>query len=311
MTRRLITVGTRASPMAMAQAEQVAAVLDQLDSTVETRLVPMTTSGDRWTGELATIGGKGAFVRELDRAQLAGEVTIAVHCLKDVPGDVALPEGLTIAAYLPREDVHDAVVSRHGSSLDDLPADALVATSSPRRRAQLTARWPHLRVTAVRGNTNTRLRKLDDGECDAMILAVAGLHRIGQAARITSVLPVEDMLPAVGAGTIVITARTGDTATAELVARLNHPPTALAATAERAMLRALTGHCHSPIGGLAQVGPDHTVRLSGAVYSPDGAKRVTATEQGSATDAAALGRHVAQKLLAAGARELIDSAAAR
>ncbi|MFY1633725.1 hydroxymethylbilane synthase [Solwaraspora sp. WMMB335] len=308
MAIHVITVGTRASPMALAQAEQVGKVLALLDPAVEIRLVPMTTSGDRWTGDLAVIGGKGAFVRELDRAQLAGEITVAVHCLKDVPGDVALPEGLAIAAYLPREDVHDAVVSRHGGTLDDLPADATVATSSPRRRAQLTTRWPHLQVTAVRGNTNTRLRKLDDGEYDAMILAVAGLRRIGQTARITQVLPVEDMLPAVGAGTIVVTTRTSDTATTSLVARLNDPATALAATAERAMLRALSGHCHSPIGGLAQVETD-TVRLHGAVYSPDGAKQVTTTMRGPHSDAADLGRGVAGYLLSAGADELIDSAA--
>ncbi|WP_326555861.1 hydroxymethylbilane synthase [Micromonospora sp. NBC_01813] len=305
---QLITVGTRSSPMALAQAEQVARVLALLDPAVEIRLVPMTTSGDRWTGDLAVIGGKGAFVRELDRAQLAGEVTIAVHCLKDVPGDVALPEGVTIAAYLPREDVHDAVVSRYGGTLDELPADATVATSSPRRRAQLTARWPHLRVTAVRGNTNTRLRKLDQGEYDAMILAVAGLRRIGQTARITQVLPVEDMLPAVGAGTIVVTTRTSDTTTTRLVAQLNDPATALAATAERAMLRALTGHCHSPIGGLAHV-ESNAVRLHGAVYSPDGAKQVTATMRGPHSDADDLGRRVADALLRAGARDLIASAA--
>lgn len=294
--------------MAIAQAERVAAALRQLMPGLHVELVLHTTGGDRWTGSLTALGGKGAFVRELDRAQLAGEFDVGVHCLKDIPGDVPLPEGLTIAAYPPREDVHDAVISRHGGGLEELPSGAVVGTSSVRRRTQLSRHWPQLQVEPVRGNTNTRLAKLDAADrFDALLLAVSGLQRIGQTARVTAVLPTEQMLPAVGAGVIAVTTRSDDPTTRDLVNRLNDPTTARAAAAERAMLRELAGHCQSPIAGLATTEADGNLRLRGAVYSSDGQTCLEACEWGD--DPEDLGRAVAAALAAKGARQLIDATA--
>jgi hydroxymethylbilane synthase len=290
--------------MALVQAERVAADLRSLEPGADVQVVKVTTSGDRWKGALADLGGKGAFVRELDSAQLGGDVDVVVHCLKDIPSE--LPDGLTISAYLPREDVHDAVVSRHGSGLDDLPPGATVGTSSVRRTAQIAQHFPALRVEPIRGNADTRLRKLDDGHYDAVILAVAGLRRIGQADRITSVLPTDVMLPAVGAGVIAVTTRVHDDSHHDLVARLDDPNTRCAATAERVMLDTLAGHCHSPIAGLATTDADATLWLRGAVYSLDGSVCLEAS-QSSTGNPHDLGAAVASALLGKGARALIDS----
>lgn len=302
--KHVLRVGTRPSTMAVVQAERVAETFRSLGRDVE--VVKVTTSGDRWKGRLADLGGKGAFVRELDAAQLHGDVDVAVHCLKDIPSDLA--DGLTISAYLPREDPRDAVVSRDGNVLDDLPAGAVVGTSAPRRAAQIAGGWPHLNVQPIRGNADTRLRKLDDGGYDAVILAVAGLQRIGQAARISTVLSPERMLPAVGAGVIVITTSNDDTATTQLATRLDHPATRRAAIAERSMLAALAGDCHSAIAGYATIEDDDTLRLTGAVYSPDGTTTLQAGDWTTA-DSARLGASVAQTLIDKGAADLIAAAA--
>lgn len=306
MTVRIIRVGTRPSKMALFQANRAAAALRELapDTTVE--VVEISTEGDRWGGPLAALGGKGAFVRELDQAQLEGRFDIGVHCLKDIPGDVPLPDGLTIAAYSPREDVHDAVISRSGDDLDHLPTGATVGTSSVRRCAQIARRWPHLRTEPIRGNADTRLRKLDEGGYDAIILAVAGLQRLGLTQRITAVVPTEKMLPAIGAGVIAITTRSDDPYADELATRLDDPTTRQAATAERILLRELAGHCHSPIAGHATTQPDGTIHLHAAVYTPDGHTALEATELGS--DPETLGISVAHTLLTKGARDIIDSA---
>ena len=222
--------------MALAQARRVAAAL-----TAPSELVTITTHGDQWMGPLAAAGGKGAFVREIDRALLAGEIDIAVHCLKDIPGDVPVPDGLVFAAYLDREDVHDCVVTADGRKLADLPADATVGTSSVRRRAQIARHWPQLRLAPMRGNVNTRLAKLDRGEVDALILAVSGLHRVDQADRIAEVLPIDTVIPPVGAGVIVLQVRADDEPTLALARQLNDGQTAQAAAAERSMLLALRG----------------------------------------------------------------------
>ena len=193
VTDRTIRVGTRPSKMALVQAHRVADALRQLQPGATVDVVEITTDGDRWTGPLAALGGKGAFVERLHHEQLDGRFDIGVHCLKDIPGDVPLPEGLAIAAFPPREDVHDALVTAAASSLDDLAAGSTVGTSSVRRTAQLARRWPTLRPVPIRGNADTRLAKLDAGDYDAILLAVAGLQRIGAAARITSVVPVDQM----------------------------------------------------------------------------------------------------------------------
>jgi len=195
-----VRLGTRSSPMALHQAEQVAAALEALDPTVTTELIKVTTSGDQWMGDLAKLGGKGAFVREIDRNLLDGSVDLAVHCLKDIPGDVPAPQGLTVAAYLAREDVRDAVISRTGATLAELPEGAVIGTSAVRRAAQLRLHHPHLEIKPLRGNVNTRLMRLDEGHFGAIVAAVAGLRRVNEAHRITEILPLETMCPAVGAG---------------------------------------------------------------------------------------------------------------
>jgi hydroxymethylbilane synthase len=306
ITATPLRIGTRSSPMALAQAARVVHALHALGPSIETSVVPLKTSGDRWQGDLAHLGGKGAFVRDLDVALLAGNIDVVVHCLKDIPGDRPLPEGLTIAAYLERDDVRDAVISRSGDSLDRLPRGAVVGTSSARRRVQLQNRWPELVVQPVRGNANTRLAKLDGGEFDALVLAVAGLERIEAADRISAVIPIGQMLPAVGAGVLVIVTRSDDTGTRTLVEGLDDQATKQQALAERSLLFALSGHCQSPIAALATTG-DGTLQLRAAVYSPDGAVCLEASAAGDLAQPEALGKAVAALLLEKGARELIDA----
>ncbi len=292
--------------MAVAQAEHVAGLLRAEWVVREVEIVPYTTSGDRWAGSLAELGGKGAFVKEIDRAQLAGEVDVVVHCLKDVPGDEPLPEGLEITAYLPREDVHDALVTASGAKLADLPRGARVATSSVRRVAQLLALRRDLTVVPVRGNANSRLAKLDSGEFDAVVLAVAGLERIKLRGRVTEVLPTTTMVPAVGAGVLVVQCRTGDEETVEAVAGLDHKLTRACATAERTLLRALRGHCASPIAGHCAQKEDG-LALHAAVFSPTGDVVIEAFENGLLHMPEWVGEAAANTLLDQGARALIDA----
>ncbi|MFI1380889.1 hydroxymethylbilane synthase [Embleya sp. NPDC020886] len=294
-----LRIGTRSSPMALAQARLVASLLPRHPH--EPVVVPMSTSGDRWGGSLAELGGKGAFVKELDRAQLDGEVDLVVHCLKDMPGDVPLPDGLTVAAYLPRDDVHDCVV---GARLAELPPGARVGTSSVRRAAQLRRSHPRLTPLPVRGSANTRLAKLDAGEFDALILAVAGLERIGEGRRITQILTTGQMLPAVGAGVLALQCRSDDPTVLAAARTLDDAPTRACVEAERALLRELRGHCHSPIAAYC-TNTEAGLILHAAVYSPDGARLLEATDHGGEPDK--LGVVVAGDLLARGARALIDA----
>jgi hydroxymethylbilane synthase len=287
--------------MALAQARLVAFLLS--GGPYEPTIVPLSTSGDRWGGSLAALGGKGAFVKELDRAQLDGEVDLVVHCLKDMPGDVPLPDGLTVAAYLPRDDVHDCVV---GGRLADLPNGARVGTSSVRRTAQLRRGYPHLTPVPVRGAADTRLAKLDAGQYAALILAVAGLERIGQSLRVAQILTTTQMLPAVGAGVLALQCRADDDRVLAAAAALDDPDTRACATAERALVRELRGHCHSPIAAYCTT-LDGGLTLHAAVYGPDGETVLEVTDRGTEPDK--LGATVAGDLLARGARELIDSIA--
>ncbi|HZE38621.1 MAG TPA: hydroxymethylbilane synthase [Stackebrandtia sp.] len=301
----LVRIGTRSSPMALAQAERVSRSLRKLDADLTVEVVPLTTSGDRWTGPLSQLGGKGAFIKEVDAALLDGRCDVCVHCVKDIPGDRDLPEGTVIAAHLERDDVRDAVVSPTGAALSGLPDGARVGTSSPRRLAQLALEWPTLRPLPIRGNANTRLAKLDAGDFDALLLAVAGLERIGLQGRISEILDIDTMLPAVGAGTLALQIRHDDTATADLVTRLDDAVTTRRTTAERTMLRALQGHCHSPIAGYATVEPDGRLSLHGRVMDPDGSTILDA--RAIHADAEVVGSSVADDLLSQGARKLIDA----
>ncbi len=307
--KRTIRIGTRSSPMALHQAEQVAAGLETVDPGVTTDLVKITTSGDQWMGDLSALGGKGAFVREIDRALLDGGVDLAVHCLKDIPGDVPTPEGLTFAAYLRREDVHDAVISRTGTPLAELPPGALTGTSSVRRAAQLRLHHPHLQIKPLRGNVNTRLMRLDEGHFDAIIAAVSGLYRVDQADRITEILPVDTMCPAVGAGIIALQCRAADDEIRALAAALGDADTTRQAIAERAMLHALQGHCNSPIAGYATTEPSGKLSLRGKVFSLDGSQWLDSHHWGVPEDPAALGFFVGADLLRQGARAIIDAIA--
>jgi hydroxymethylbilane synthase len=298
--------------MALAQAARVAEALTTLRPDLPVETVVISTHGDRWMGSLSgeQAGGKGAFVREIDRALLAGEIDLAVHCLKDIPGDVPTPAGLCFAAHLEREDVHDCVVTRPDArwKLADAPAGTRVGTSSVRRAAQLARHLPQLVTTPMRGNVNTRLSKLDEHRdgIDILVLAVAGLERVGQTHRIAQVLDLDVMAPPVGAGVIVVQTRADDGPTRQLVAALDDASTAAAATAERAMLAELRGHCNSPITGYATVEADQ-LTLRGGVYAPDGAQWLEAAAAGPVDQAERLGVEAAAQLLALGARELIDA----
>jgi hydroxymethylbilane synthase len=305
---RKLRLGSRTSPMALAQADQVAGLLAGLVPGLDVVIAGITTSADQWTGELAAVGGKGSFTKEIDRALLAGEIDIAVHCMKDVPGDVPLPAGLLFAAYLPREDIRDCLVFPLASgrtTLADLPAGARIGTSSVRRKAQLGRHRPDLAVHRARGNVNSRLSRLDAGEFDALVLARAGLARIGYAGRAAETFGTDVMCPAVGAGVIGIQCRADDKGLLELLRRLDDADTRTHVTAERAMLHGLQGHCNSPIAGHCATAPDGQLSLRGMVFTPDGGEFVHAMESGPANRPAELGAYVAGVLLRKGARDLI------
>jgi len=304
-----VRIATRSSPMAVHQAEQVATALEALDPTISTELVKVTTAGDLWMGDLAKLGGKGAFITEINRALLDDQADLAVHCLKDIPGDVPVPDGLTFAGYLPREDIHDAVISRSGARLAELPEVSVIGTSSVRRAAQLRVQHPHLRIEPLRGNVNTRLMRLDEGHFDGLIAAVSGLHRVGQADRITEVLSLETMCPPIGAGIIALQCRADDADLLALGTGLNDTDTNLQADAERAMLHALQGHCNSPIAGYATTDATGRLSLHGKVFSLDGFQWLDSHHWGIAEDPQALGFFVGSDLLRQGARALIDAIA--
>ncbi|WP_329179134.1 hydroxymethylbilane synthase [Streptomyces sp. NBC_01477] len=311
---RTVRIGTRSSPMALAQANLVAGLLRKEQPGLRVELAPVTTEADRWQGDLAQLGGKGLFVKQIDAMLQRGEVDLAVHCVKDVPGDVALPQGLVFAAYLPRDDVRDVLLFPEGSAmrtLDDLPAGATVATSAVRRKAQLNRLRPDLDVVRVRGAVGTRIAKLDarkqnDTPLDAMILATSGLERLALSHRGRQVFTVHDLLPAVGAGALGLECRHDDGPMTGLLTRLNHERTMTEVTAERAMLHDLRGHCNSPIAGHCVTAPDRQLSLRGMVFAPDGSAFVhTHLLGGTGNDPTALGTRVAAELLRQGAGEII------
>ncbi len=302
MDRSVVRIGTRASPLALWQAEHVRAELLSRNPGLAVELVSMTTAGDRHLDTpLQLVGGKGLFVKEIETALLAGEVDLAVHSMKDVPS--VQPEGLELAVILEREDVRDVLVSNHYQAPSGLPAGARVGSSSLRRRAQLLHQFPHLDVRDLRGNVATRLRHLDGGGWDAIILAAAGLLRLGLAERIAGYLSIEDSLPAVGQGAIGIEIRAEDSATRRLVHPLSHHPTEWCVRAERAMNRILGGDCRLPVAALARW-KGESMEMEGRVASADGLRLLTARATGDDPDT--LGQTVADCLLAQGAGQIIQ-----
>ena len=295
----VIRVGTRGSALALWQAQHVKGRLEALGH--EVTLVPITTAGDRLLDRrLELVGGKGAFLKEIEEALLARAIDLAVHSLKDVP--TALPAGLRLVAMLERADARDALVSANRERLGELRRGAVLGTTSLRRRAQLLAQRPDLRVEDLRGNVDTRLRRLREGRFDAIVLALAGLTRLGHAAEAAEVLDVDVLLPAPGQGVIALECRADDTAVAAAVAPLDHAPTARCATAERVFLAALGGGCNLPLGAHAQLDGER-VRLRALVAREDG----SLTLRGDAEDAdpTELGQRVARQLLTNGAAALI------
>ncbi|BAL85778.1 putative porphobilinogen deaminase [Actinoplanes missouriensis 431] len=303
---RLLRIGTRSSPMALAQVERVRLMLAERHPDVTVEVLPLSTSGDRWQGSLADLGGKGAFTKEVDQALLDGRVDLAVHCVKDVPGDRPAPAGTVLAAYLARDDVRDCLIHPGGRRIDQLPAGSRVGTSAVRRIAQLALHYPHLTAVPIRGNANSRLAKLDAGDYDALLLAVSGLHRIGQEQRMTHPIDVDTFVPAVGSGTLVLQCRDDDTVAVELAESLGDRRTRQETEAERWMLHILQGSCHSPIAGYARTEPDGRIGLRARVISIDGKTVLDVHEW--ATDPIVLGTSVAAALLRQGARDILDEA---
>ena len=297
-----LRIATRRSALALWQAEHVAAALRSAHAGVEVVLVKVLTQGDRIQDRpLAEVGGKGLFVKELEVAIANGEADLAVHSMKDVPAD--LPEGFVIAAALERADPRDAFVSLRHASFAALPRGARVGTSSPRRQCILKAARPDLEITPLRGNVDTRLARLERGDLDAIILAAAGLTRLGLAARITEYLDPDVALPAVGQGIVGIECRS-DPAVLALVGVLEHAPTRQRLSAERAFAARLEGSCQSPIAGYATLAGER-IHLRGLVGAPDGTRVFRDAIDGAAAHAAQLGTALAERLLAAGAAGLL------
>ncbi|MCG8044100.1 MAG: hydroxymethylbilane synthase [Candidatus Thiodiazotropha endolucinida] len=300
-----ITIATRKSPLAMWQAEHVAAELKRVHPDIRVELMGMTTQGDKILDTpLAKIGGKGLFIKELEQGLISGEADIAVHSMKDVP--VELPSGLHLPVIMQREDPRDAFVSNRYQSIDQLPQRACVGTSSLRRQCQLAEVRPDLVIKSLRGNVNTRLRKLDDGEYDAIILAAAGLKRLGFEDRITALIGPEQSLPAIGQGAVGIECRMDDPRVNDLITPLHHAETAYCVGAERAMNQRLNGGCQVPIAGYAML-ESGNLWLRGLVGEPDGSRIIRGEVEGKTQEARAMGEGLADRLLEWGADEILKA----
>lgn len=297
-----LRIGTRGSRLALVQAEVVAKGLRARG--VESELVVIRTSGDRLANvALADFGGKALFVKEIEEALLVGQIDLAVHSLKDVPAE--LPAGLALIAFPEREDPRDVLVTRTGGTLDELPSASAVGTSSLRRRVLILHRRPDLDPRAIRGNVDTRLGKLEAGDYDAIVLAQAGLVRLGVVPRHAALLSIDEFPPAVGQGILAVEARQDDRRALEVVEALDDTRTRMEALAERSLLHGLGAGCHTPVAGHARV-EGASLSLLGLVASLDGATVVRATVTGPATGAEALGQKLADDLLARGAADLLD-----
>lgn len=298
MQTETLKIGTRGSALALVQARLTRALLIEAHglASEQVEIVVMSTMGDRVQDRsLSEIGGKGLFTQEIEDALLSGAIDMAVHSSKDMP--TVLPDGLYLSAFLEREDPHDAFIGRDVSRLLDLPLGATVGSSSLRRQALIKRARPDLKVVLFRGNVDTRLRKLEEGQVDATLLAAAGLRRLGLSHVITELLDIQTFLPAPGQGAICIESRIGDQRIDGLLAVINHRATAIALACERAFLGSLDGSCRTPIAGLATVtGED--IRFSGLILTPDGVTSHAVSGEGKAQDAAAIGRDAAERVRA-------------
>lgn len=302
--RKEIKIGTRASLLAVTQSTMIKELIEKQHPGISVELVKITTKGDKILDvPLAKVGGKGLFVKELEDALLDGRADLAVHSMKDVPTD--LPEGLHLGVVTERENPRDAFVSNKYDNIQALPQGATVGTSSLRRKSQLACMRPDLMIEDLRGNVDTRLRKLDEGQYDAIILASAGLNRLGKSDRITSFIEPAQMLPAIGQGALGIELRMDDAELLDGLSFLNHTDTATAVTAERAFLLRLEGGCQVPIGAFATATAD-TVTLTGLIASVDGKEILKEEATASVADADKLGTELAEKLLEMGGRKILD-----
>lgn len=306
MTRR-VRIGTRGSALALWQANHVRDQLARRQG-VEAELVRIYTSGDKLqapsVAQIGAEGGaKGIFIKELEDALLAGTVDIAVHSMKDIPTET--PPGLVFAAITRREDPRDCLISRTNRSLEALAARARIGTSSVRRQAQLRHVRPDLFVLDLRGNVDTRLRKLAEGEFDAIVLAMAGVNRLGAASKVTEVFNQDVMLPAVGQGALGIETRADDSEAVAWAASLDHSETRACVTAERALLRELEGGCQVPLGAWAKMIPSGEIQMEAGVFSPDGKQEVRRTDLGTSSEAETMGARLGRALLDAGADQIL------
>jgi hydroxymethylbilane synthase len=300
----ILRIATRKSALALWQANHVKGLLERAHPGLKVELLPMTTTGDvRLEGPLSQVGGKGLFVKELEQAMLEQRADLAVHSMKDVPAQ--LPEGLCLPVVLAAEDPRDAFVSARFASLDELPEAAHVGSASLRRQCQLRHHRPDLRFSLLRGNVETRLRKLDEGQYDAIILACAGLKRLGLAQRIRAVLPPDICLPAIGQGVIGLECRRDDKRTRALIAGLNDPTTAIRLQAERALNAALGGSCQTPLAGHAELLAGE-LRVRARIGLPDGSRLIEAELRGAPDAAAELGQRLAERLLADGGADILQ-----
>ena len=302
-----LVIGSRGSKLALWQAQNIRALISRLHPEVTVEVEIIKTTGDVKTEPLSVIGGKGVFTKELEDALLDGRIDLAVHSLKDLPTN--LPDLLTIAAICEREDPRDAIVLRDKQklkSVNELPEGVVVGTSSQRRLAQLKYLRGDIVIKDLRGNVDTRLRKLDEGTYDALLLAAAGLRRLGLEGRISSLLETDEMLPAVGQGALAVEARADNTSALALIRLLNHEPTQLACSSERAFLRALGGGCQLPIAGFAVISGDE-LALEGLIADPTGKEILRGKLTGSKADPEELGARLARQLLQGGGDRLLSA----
>ena len=306
MQSKKVRIGTRGSPLALWQAEKVRELLLKAHNleVSQVEIITYKTSGDKIQDQaLKTFGGKGLFTKEIEEALLQNEIDLAVHSMKDMP--TILPEGLEISCYLPREDTRDAFLSTKSKTLLDLPEYAVVGTSSLRREAQIRKIRPDLQIVTYRGNVETRIRKLQEGEVDATLLASAGLIRLGKQDVITSFIEIDQMMPAIAQGAIGVEHRQNDDFIKDLLTEINHPETEICVKTERSFLRTLDGSCQTPIAGLAQLS-SQSVMFQGEILKPDGSEHYQISGEAKITESEALGIKLAEEILGQAGKDFFE-----